>query len=175
MIGVKVQRGHSLKLVKVRCTRDSTRHIFSNRVITRDQQLLDGRPLATISMGRKWGGAAVGGWVPTGSLSNNVAWAEAYLFTKWHLDPSKRSPISATAELLYSIIWVEIERLRQYILYVGVCLTYLNYVVLETYIILDMYMKLPVCADCEMFFCLGYYYLFYKIFYISASGRIRHV
>ena len=39
--------------------------------------------LATIGMGRKWGGAAVGGWVP-------MAWSEAYLFTKWHLDPSNR-------------------------------------------------------------------------------------
>jgi len=25
-----------------------------------------------------------------GSPSNNVAWAEAYRFTKWHLDPSNR-------------------------------------------------------------------------------------
>jgi len=25
-----------------------------------------------------------------GSPSNNVAWAEAYLRTKWHLDPSSR-------------------------------------------------------------------------------------
>jgi len=51
-----------------------------------------GDRLATIGMGRKWGGAAVGrgGWVPTGSPSNSVALAEAYLFTKWHLDPSNR-------------------------------------------------------------------------------------
>jgi len=28
-----------------------------------------------------------GSWVPT---QNNVAWAEAYLLTKWHLDPSSR-------------------------------------------------------------------------------------
>jgi len=28
-----------------------------------------GDRLATIGMGRKWGGAAVGGWVPTGSPS----------------------------------------------------------------------------------------------------------
>ena len=31
--------GHSLKLVKVRCTRDSRRHFFSNRVIKRWNQL----------------------------------------------------------------------------------------------------------------------------------------
>ena len=24
------------------------------------------------------------------STAHNVAWAEAYLFTKWHLDPSNR-------------------------------------------------------------------------------------
>jgi len=44
-----------------------------------------GDRFATIGMGRKWGRAAVGGWVPTGSASNTVAWAEAYLFAKWHL------------------------------------------------------------------------------------------
>jgi len=41
---------------------------------------------ATIGMGRKWGEAAVGIWSP----SDTMAWAEAYLFTKWHLDPSNR-------------------------------------------------------------------------------------
>jgi len=35
----KGTRGHSLKLVKVRCTRDSRRHFFSNRVIKRWNQL----------------------------------------------------------------------------------------------------------------------------------------
>jgi len=35
----KGTRGHSLKLVKVRCTRDSRRHFFSNRVISRWNQL----------------------------------------------------------------------------------------------------------------------------------------
>jgi len=44
-----------------------------------------GDHLATTGMGRKWGGAAVGGWV---TIEHNVAWTEAYLFTKWHLDPS---------------------------------------------------------------------------------------
>jgi len=33
-------------------------------------------------------GAAVGD--RAGSPSNNMAWAEAYLPTKWHLDPSNR-------------------------------------------------------------------------------------
>jgi len=41
-------------------------------------------------MGQKVGGAvvplSVGG---AGSPSNNVAWTEAYLRTKWHLDPSR--------------------------------------------------------------------------------------
>jgi len=32
-----------------------------------------GDRLATIDMGRKWGRAAVGGWVPTGSPSN-IMW-----------------------------------------------------------------------------------------------------
>jgi len=45
---------------------------------------------ATIDMGQKVGRGCCGGhWVPTGSLPN-VAWAEAYLFTKWHLDPCNR-------------------------------------------------------------------------------------
>ena len=35
----KGTRDHSLKLVKVRCTRDSRRHFFSNRVIKRWNQL----------------------------------------------------------------------------------------------------------------------------------------
>ena len=43
--------------------------------------------LATIGMGRKWGGAAVGAGSPS-----NTMWPgprpTAFLFTKWHLDPS---------------------------------------------------------------------------------------
>jgi len=31
-----------------------------------------GDHLATVGMGRKWEGAAVGGWVPTGSPSNTM-------------------------------------------------------------------------------------------------------
>ena len=56
--------------------------------------------LATIDMGRKVGGAVplsggdVGLHAPFGgtwvSIKHNVAWAEAYLRTKWHLDPSSR-------------------------------------------------------------------------------------
>jgi len=49
-----------------------------------------GDRLAKIDMGRKVGRGCCGGWVPNGSQYNNVAWAEAYLFTKWHLDPSYR-------------------------------------------------------------------------------------
>jgi len=48
--------------------------------------------LATIDVGRKlgrWGCAffSAGSWVP---ISHKVAWAEAYLHTKWHLSPSSR-------------------------------------------------------------------------------------
>jgi len=45
---------------------------------------------ATIDMGRKVGADVYlyVGWA--GSPSNIVAWAEAYLRTKWHLDPSNR-------------------------------------------------------------------------------------
>jgi len=39
-----------------------------------------GNCLATIDTDRMWGGAAVRGWVPTGSPSSTV----------WHLDPSNR-------------------------------------------------------------------------------------
>jgi len=46
-----------------------------------------GDRLATIDAGRKLGAALPwGSWAP----SNNVAWAEAYLCTKWHPDPSSR-------------------------------------------------------------------------------------
>ena len=48
-----------------------------------------GDRLTTIDMGRKLVGyAPFGGGV--GSPSNTVAWAEAYLQTKWHLNPSSR-------------------------------------------------------------------------------------
>jgi len=50
-----------------------------------------GHRLAAIEMGRKMGGAAVPmfghSWA---TICHNVAWAEAYLRTKWHLDPSSR-------------------------------------------------------------------------------------
>jgi len=51
-----------------------------------------GDRLATIDMGRKVGAAvplSVGG---AGSPSNTVTWAEAYLHTKWHRDPSNVLP-----------------------------------------------------------------------------------
>jgi len=43
--------------------------------------------LATIDTGQNWGAVPHmgGSWVP---IQHNVAWAEAYLHTKWHLDPS---------------------------------------------------------------------------------------
>ena len=42
----------------------------------------------------------MGGWVATGSPFNSVAWAGAYLFTKWHLDTSNRLPNCRNATLL---------------------------------------------------------------------------
>ena len=50
-----------------------------------------GDRLETVDMGRKVGGCCApfrseGARSP----SNNVAWAETYLRTKWHLDPSSR-------------------------------------------------------------------------------------
>ena len=49
-----------------------------------------GDRLATIDMGRS-GEALLWGlgphWIP---IQYNVAWVEAYLFAKWHLDPSNR-------------------------------------------------------------------------------------
>jgi len=49
-----------------------------------------GDRLATIDMGRtEWGVVPLSGegWVPS---QYNVARAQAYLHTKWHLDPSSR-------------------------------------------------------------------------------------
>jgi len=50
-----------------------------------------GDRLATIDTGRKVGRGCCGAlgphWV---TVQHNVAWAEAYPFTKWHLDPSNR-------------------------------------------------------------------------------------
>ena len=43
--------------------------------------------LATIDIGRKWG------CVPFGGASTHVAWADAYLHTRWHLDPCSRLAI----------------------------------------------------------------------------------
>jgi len=48
-----------------------------------------GNRLATADIGRKLGGLCQFGrsWVLT---EHNIAWAEAYLCAKWHLDPSSR-------------------------------------------------------------------------------------
>jgi len=48
-----------------------------------------GDRLATIDAAENWGamplfGGELPSWVP---MKRNVAWAEAYLRTKWHLDP----------------------------------------------------------------------------------------
>ena len=51
----------------------------------------DGRLFDHNRHGPKSGGTAVPlSWGGAGSPSNSVAWAEAYLYTKWHLDPSYR-------------------------------------------------------------------------------------
>jgi len=52
----------------------------------------DGRPFGHSRHGPKSGGCCAPfgegeSWVP---ILHNVAWAEAYLHTKWHLDPSSR-------------------------------------------------------------------------------------
>jgi len=46
-----------------------------------------GNRLATIDMGQKLVDVPLlwGSWI---SIQHNVAWGEAYLRTKWHLDPS---------------------------------------------------------------------------------------
>jgi len=49
-----------------------------------------GDRLSTIDMSRKLGGSAPYGeksWIP---MQHSVAWVEAYLHTKWRLDPSSR-------------------------------------------------------------------------------------
>jgi len=46
--------------------------------------------LATLDMGLKVGAAVPPFYGGAKSPSNNDAWAEAYLRTKWHLDPSSR-------------------------------------------------------------------------------------
>ena len=58
-----------------------------------------GDRLATIDIGQKLGAVPLWGvsWVPT---QHNVAWAEAYLDTKWHLDPSSRLAIIVMGQKL---------------------------------------------------------------------------
>ena len=64
--------------MRIRHPRWRTAAILENR--TKSSAVAEmGDRLATIDMGRKWGGAAVGAGSP--------AWAEAYLHTKWHPDP----------------------------------------------------------------------------------------
>jgi len=55
--------------------------------------------LATINMGQKLGGGGCalcsgGSWVP---IEHKVAWAEAYLHTKWHLSPSRNQYLHSPA------------------------------------------------------------------------------
>jgi len=51
-----------------------------------------GDRLATVDMGRKkiGGGSAPFGTGSSVPMQHNATWAEAYLRTKWHLDPSSR-------------------------------------------------------------------------------------
>jgi len=48
-----------------------------------------GDRLVTTDMGRNWGLCPYAG-AGAGFPSNTMAWAEDYLHTKWHLDPSSR-------------------------------------------------------------------------------------
>ena len=69
-----------------------------------------GDRLATIDMGRKWGGAAVVGWVPTG-FSSNTMWPGPGLplYQVAYLDPSNRlvttvgMPRSSAEEYAYGL------------------------------------------------------------------------
>ena len=49
-----------------------------------------GDRLATIDVGRKVGRGCCGWGSPLSHHLTQCGWAEAYLFTKWHLDPSNR-------------------------------------------------------------------------------------
>jgi len=49
-----------------------------------------GDGLATVDMGPRVGGCCAPFREGAGFPSNNVACAEAYLRTKWHIDPSNR-------------------------------------------------------------------------------------
>ena len=65
-----------------------------------------GDRLATIDMDRKLGAVSLwtrGSWVP---ICNNVARAEAYLPTKWHLHPSSRLATTDTGRKLGAVsLW----------------------------------------------------------------------
>jgi len=66
-----------------------------------------GDRLAAIDMGRKRGHAMPlsggGSWVP---MQHNVAWAEVYLRTKWHLDPSSRLTATDMGRKLWAVpLW----------------------------------------------------------------------
>ena len=54
-----------------------------------------GHPLATIDMGQKVGVLCSFSGAAGVPIENNVAWAEVYLPTKWHLDPSSRLATTA--------------------------------------------------------------------------------
>jgi len=56
--------------------------------------------MATIDMGRKLGGGCAFFLRGSGSPSNTVAWAEAYLNAKWHLSPSSRLATTDTGRKL---------------------------------------------------------------------------
>jgi len=62
-----------------------------------------GDSLATTNVGQKEGGAVplLGGEGAAGSLSNSVAWAEAYLRTKWYIDPSSHL---ATTDIVQKLV-----------------------------------------------------------------------
>ena len=80
-----------------------SQQVFSSRAAVAEM----GDRLATIDMGRKRGDAMPpfggGSWVP---MQHNVAWAEVYLCTKWHLDPSSRLTATDMGRKLWAVpLW----------------------------------------------------------------------
>jgi len=59
----KLERKKTLHILTYLITYDGHRHVYKSSSVAEM-----GDRLATIGMGRKWGGAAVGVWVPTGLL-----------------------------------------------------------------------------------------------------------
>jgi len=77
-------------------------------------------------MGGKLRGVAVPLWMVAGSPFNNVAWAEAYLYAKWHLDLSSRlatvyqchRQTGQDRQWSDSIVWTVLQTVAQKVQYI---------------------------------------------------------